>query len=315
MGEAADVMQKIQQLQQQVLFLRDSNITQDLRGHSKLLCLVVQRGDKKFFTKVYMGDNRDHLKKVEEIYQKFGVPTARIVNLQYLPVTDETVCSYEYIEGPTLKELLPTSTLAEYESLGYQAGAFLNRFSATKGNLVQIQANFEDTLKKLWENVFQKKFIYNQTHNPKLPSINLYRLQKSFEQLKTFVYAAQPVFIHNDINLSNIIIHNHKTYFIDTDGCNFNFRSLGFRGNCWWGWTGNNVDKEHAIYRGIYRGLFQDSIPAEFRKELAFAIVYEFILRVYKYRNDMEQVRYSFLRWYDIFTITDYFENYRFDWF
>lgn len=315
-----NVEQKLQQLLAQVPFFQNAKLSQDTRGHSGVLCLVVERSElqsptQKFFAKVYPGDNRAHLLAVEQIYQQLNIPTAKIVNLQYLPATNETICSYEYIKGPTLKEILPQCTVAEYEALGYQVGAELRKFSAITGDPQKFQTEFDVELKQLWQNIFQQKSEYNLTQTDKLPVINLHRLRKNFEQLKTYVYATTPVFVHNDINLSNIIIYQGRPYFIDTDGGAIKFRALDFRGNCWWGWTGNQVTKERAVYRGIYRGLFQDQIPASFHHELAFTMIYEFILRVYKYRNDPEQIHYSFLRWYDILTLTHYFENYHFSWF
>lgn len=312
------VLTKIQQLQKQVSLLSDAIITQDTRGHSKALCLVVQpqaSARPAYFTKIYPEDRQAQLLKIESTYRQLKIPTAKIIDITYLPSINETVCSHQYLAGPTLKEILPISTVEEYENLGYQVGAELSKFAQVQGDPQKFQQDFDAELAQLWDNVYQKKREYNQTHIQKLPIVNLHRLEKSFNYLKTFVYATTPVFVHSDINLNNIIIHRGKPYFIDTDGGGIKFRALDFRGNCWWGWTGNNVEKERAVYRGIYRGLFTDQIPKSFHQELAFTMIYEFILRVYKYRNDPEQIHYSFLRWHDILTLTRYFENYTFDWF
>lgn len=310
-----DVAEKIQSLREQIGYLKDAEIIQDTRGHSGVLCLVVQDFKQKFFTKVYPGDVGVQLQKVQDVYNKLKIPTAQIKKLDYLADTNETICSYEYLDGPTLGELLPKISTTECEDLGYKVGVEISKFAKIKGDLKEFQQKFDEEAARLWQNVYQKKRQYNQTYNQKLPVINLKRLQKSFENLRQSIYATKPVFVHNDINLNNVIFVGDQSYFVDTSDGDIKFRALDFRGNCWWGWAGNNVEKERAVYRGIYRGLFCDKIPENFHKELAFTMIYEFILRVYKYRDDMEQIRYSFLRWHDILVRTNYFEKYRFDWF
>jgi len=36
-------------------------------------------------------------------------------------------------------------------------------------------------------------------------------------------------------------------YFIDIDGGKIKSRALDFRGNCWYGWTGDNLEKDRAV--------------------------------------------------------------------
>ena len=106
-------------------------------------------------------------------------------------------------------------------------------------------------------------------------------------------------------------------YFIDTSNGKSSFRSLDFRGNCWFGWDGDNKINEQAMYRGIYKGLFKGEIPEQFNKELAFTIIYEFFLKIndgYR-KKDMEKIKYNFHKFGDIFDRTNYFENYKFEWF
>lgn len=83
------------------------------------------------------------------------------------------------------------------------------------------------------------------------------------------------------------------------------------------GWDGDNIKAEQAIYRGIYKGLFNRNIPDSFHKELAFTIIYEFLLKIFEgnKRNDIGKIEYIFSKFGDIFDRTNYFENYKFEWF
>ena len=125
-----------------------------------------------------------------------------------------------------------------------------------------------------------------------------------------------PSFIHKDINLNNIIVNDNEPYFIDTDGGKVSFRALDFRGICWYTWDGDNKIKEQAMYRGIFKGLFNDNIPDNFHKEIAFTIYYEFFLKVKEAinNNDKERLDFIFEKFGNIFDRTNYFENYKFCW-
>lgn len=295
--------------------LQNCNIVRDLRGHSRALCYIAKSSTDKYFIKVYSGDRTSELFYIESIYDLLQIHTAHIIQANYLVELDATYCVYEFIEGPTLNELLPQLSIDELEQKGHQVGCKLNKFSSIKGDVQKFQCAFDQELSELLSLNRAKQLEYNNSHAEKLPAIDLDRLEKSLEVLKPAIYASDPVFIHSDINLNNIITHQAQPYFIDTEGGKIKFRALDFRGNCWWGWTGENVDKERAIYRGIYRGLFHDQIPDIFHQELSFTMIYEFLLRNQRYKDDPEQIHYSFLRWHDNLEQTNYFENYHFEWF
>lgn len=346
---------KIEQyLRQQIPFLSGSTMQRDTRGHSRATCFVIDfsnptditthsqaspvshdhissalasstsvglnnassdRSTQKCFAKVYPDYRTDDLRRIEQTYHQLQVNTANIVHVQYLPDTNETFCAYEFITGPTFNDLLSQKPLSFIENLGYRIGAELHKFSQIQGDPVKFQQSLDRELATLLQNARRQKLLYNSKYSEKLPEVDLDRLERSLNHLKQAIYATTPTFVHSDINLNNVIIHAGEPYIIDTDGGKIKFRALDFRGNCWWGWTGDNVDRERAAYRGIYRGLFQDHIPDSFHQELAFTMIYEFILRVQRYTGDDEQVHYSFLRWHDNLEQTNYFENYRFGWF
>lgn len=302
-------------LQTKIRLLRDSIIEQDFRGHSRVPCFVVTKSKEKYFVKLYPSDRVQNLKDIEATYAKLKIPTANIVSVQYLPELDRTFCAYKYITGPTFNELLSQKPLKFIEDLGHRIGEELRKFSQVQGDPAEFQQSLERELADLMQNVRHQKELYNSKNSEKLPEIDLDRLERSLNYLKRAIYATTPTFVHSDINLNNVIIHEDKPYIIDTDGGKIKFRALDFRGNCWWGWTGDNVERERAAYRGIYRGLFRDQIPDSFHQELAFTMIYEFILRVQKYVGDNEQIHYSFLRWHENLEKTNYFEGYRFSWF
>lgn len=302
-------------LRQKIPFLRGYKLTRDLRGHSRALCYVLQKPQQKFFMKIYTGERVAKLKYINSLYRLLQVPTAEIIEVGYLPDSDQTFCIYEYIDGETVGEMARKASLEELADIGRKVGLEIRKFATLKGNASAFRESLDFELNELLQNTRAQKQLYEQTNLEKLPEVDLDRLEKSLHSLKTAVYATEPVFVHSDINLNNIILRDGKPVLIDTEGGKIKFRALDFRGNCWWGWSGDNVEREQAIYRGIYQGLFDNNIPDNFHQELSFTMIYEFLLRNRRYENDLEQIHYSFLRWHDNLEQTNYFENYRFSWF
>jgi len=170
---------------------------------------------------------------------------------------------------------------------------------------------------KNWiENLYYMKDYYDKNGNCELKCIDIDRLCSNFCEYKKYIYTTKPTFIHKDINLNNVLTKDNNIYFIDTDGGKFSFSVLDFRGICWWTWDGENKGKEQAMYRGIFKGLLGNNIPYTFHKELAFTIIYEFLLKIEEVNKtkDLKRMEYIFSKFGDIFNKTNYFEDYRFDW-
>lgn len=293
-----------------------SFIEQDFRGHSSALRYICQKNGKKYFVKIYKNNRSKDLDYVESIYIKLKIPTANIIEKEYLREFDKTYAIYEYIDGKTLLELTQELEVKEIEDIGKRVGNYLSKFKTIKTKQEKLINSYESELKDLIDNLYYRKEYFNNSENKQLEFIDLDRLCKNFNEYKKCIYNVEPSFIHKDINLNNIIVNNNETYFIDTDGGKISFRALDFRGICWWTWDGENKLKEQAIYRGIFKGLFEGNIPDGFHKELAFTIIYEFLLKVAEAgnNNDMKRMEYIFSKFGDIFNRTKYFENYKFDW-
>lgn len=306
------------ELIKKIKFFDDATkIQQDFRGHSRALRYICEKNNQKYFIKIYNNNRIEDLLKIENVYQKTEVPIASIIEKGYLEEIDKTYVIYEYIEGKTLKELTRELEIDEIEKIGNRVGNYLARFNAIKGDIEAVKNTYELELKKLIDNLYFIKNQYKRKTNKRLATIDLDRLYKNFFEYKEYIYKLDSTFIHGDINLSNVIVKNGETYFIDIDGGKFSFRSLDFRGNCWYGWDGDNKEKEQAMYRGIYKGLFEGNIPEEFNKELAFTVIYEFLLKVDEpnKRGNIEKLEATFNKFYDIFIRTNYFEDYKFEWF
>lgn len=306
------------ELRREIQFLQDYDMQRDLRGHSRVPCFILQNQETatKYFMKLYDGQRAEELALIQQIYERAEVPTARTIKVLDLATSNQTCCIYEFITGPTLRELLRKQPADSLQQIGYQVGVDLKKLAHTQLARDQFSKTvFDENLEALLQNAHLQKRNYNVKNHQKLPRINLRRLERSITALKAVVDEIPPTFTHGDINLYNIILHDDTPYLIDTDGGGLSWRALDFRGNCWWGWTGNNTESEHAVYRGIYQGYFMNHIPASFHQELGFAIIYEFLLRLKRYENIDQQTYYSFLRWHDILELTNYFENYHFDWF
>ncbi len=289
-------------------FKECTSIIQDLRGHSKALRYICEKEDKTYFTKIYMHNRIDDLDYIESIYNKLGISTAKVIQKDYLEIYDKTYVIYEYIDGKTLKELTKELNSEELEIIGKRVGNHLSKFKNIIGNKEELikkcNKEFEILIKKLYT---VKKY----------ESIDIGRVMNNFNYLKEYLYKTSPSFIHKDINLNNIIVCNDEPYFIDIDGGKISFRALDFRGICWWTWDGDNKLNEQAIYRGIFKGLFDNNIPEDFHKEIAFTIYYEFLLKVKEAinNNDNDRMDFIFDKFGKIFDRTNYFEDYKFDWF
>lgn len=306
------------ELIKKIRFFKDATgIQQDFRGHSRASRYICEKNNQKYFIKIYNNNRVEDLLKIDKVYKEVGIPTANIIEIGYLEENDKTYAVYEYIDGKTLKELTKELEINELEKIGNRVGTYLARFKAIKGNKEKVKKSYELEFKKLIDNLYFMKEEYEQKENKKLALIDLDRLCKNFIEYKEYVYNSECSFIHGDINLGNVIVKNDETYFIDTNGGKYSFRALDFRGNCWYGWDGENKEKEQSIYRGIYKGLFNGNIPEEFNKELSFTIIYEFLLKVFEpvKTGNIENLENTFNKFNDIFDRTHYFENYKFEWF
>lgn len=263
----------------------------------------------KYFVKILEGNLVTKIKEISNIYEVKKVPIPRLIHIEYFENINYTCIVYEYIEGKSLLELMKDSTCEDLEKMGNMVGSYLRKFNNITVDSKLIEVNLEQELNEMKKIAFIKQKKINS-----LNSIDLNRLFKSLDNLKTYVYSTKPKFIHGDITFNNVIIRDGLPYFIDTDGGKYSFRSLDFKGNWWWTWGGENVLKEQALYRGIYKGLFGNSIPNDFHKELAFTMIYTFLCRLKKYKNNAKEVEFTFSKFKTMFDNTSYFENYTFSW-
>ncbi len=289
-------------------FWECTSITQDLRGHSTAFRYICEKQNKTYFVKIYKNNRIKDLDYIEDVYHKLGVPTAKIIEKRYLEVYNKTYAIYEYIDGKTLKELTQELSLEELEIIGKEVGNYLSKFKNICGDKQELMKICDKEFEILTKSLYTIKNI---------ECIDIDRAVKNFNDLKKYVYETNPSFIHKDINLNNVIVNNKKPYFIDTDGGKVSFRTLDFRGICWWTWDGDNKLNEQAMYRGIFKGLFNDNIPDMFHKEIAFTIYYEFFLKITEAtnNNDEQRMKFIFDKFGKIFDRTNYFEDYKFDWF
>ncbi len=284
------------------------SVTQDLRGHSSALRYVCVKDGITYFVKIYKNNRIEELDSIQSIYDRLGIPTPKIVENGYLEVYDKTYVIYEYIKGKTLKELTEELEVEELEMIGKMVGNYLSKFKNISDNKEILIKTCNSEFESLIEILFKIK---------KNKFINTDRVIRNFNYLKEYLYETCPSFIHKDVNLNNVIIYNNVPYFVDTDGGKISFCALDFRGICWWTWDGDNKLNEQAMYRGIFQGLFNNKIPDNFHKEIAFTIYYEFLLKVQEafVNNDHDRMDFIFKKFGKIFAKTNYFENYKFEWF
>lgn len=300
-----------------ITFFNDCfSIEEDFRGHSSALRYICKKNGKKYFIKIYENNRLRDIADVEKIYMKLRIPTSNVIEKEFLKEFDKTYVIYEYIDGKTLLELTCELELNDLEKIGNRVGNHLSKFQVITTDKEKLIKLYESEFDNLIDKLYYMKKKYNNVNEP-LEYIDLDRICRNFNELKICLYNSKPSFIHKDINLNNVIVSNDETYFVDTDGGKVAFRALDFRGVCWWTWDGENRLAEQAIYRGIFKGLFRGNIPDDFHKELAFTIIYEFLLKIEEASrtDDMARTKYIFSKFGDIFNRTNYFENYKFNWF
>ena len=297
-------------IQNSDFFSEDYNYIRVKSGKSKTIKYICSSGKNKFFVKIADGDWEEKIANIYKIYVDSCVSTPKIVYLKYFKHLGKTCIVSEYIEGKSLLDIMDDSFCSELEMIAISIGSSLKKFISNIDNKTAIIKDLNDELE------FMKKNAYNLQHQfINLPFINLKRIFKVLEENKKYVYLTNPIFIHGDVTFNNIIIKENEIYFIDIEGGRNCFRSLNFTGNWWWTWQGENILKEQALYRGIYRGFFDDKIPRQFHKELAFTMIYTFLCRLKKYQGNIDEIQYTFLKFKDMFDQTNYFEDYYFKWF
>ncbi len=268
----------------QVNWLHGAILTPELRGHSRVASYVVTKGKTKYFLKQYSGDQTKRLLKIEGTYCDLGVPTAKIQHLEYLLALDATCCAYEYISGPNLAEAITQFSPSEVIRLGRQIGSALNQFSNQTGKI-----DLPGRLARLWQSFESEIQRYSDsTARQKILPIDLVRLKASFARLTDIVVSLNPTFAHTDLNLSNVILHEGQPIIVDTSESQLDFRTSNFRGFCWWVWDEKTPQNYQIIYREIIDACFNAKVPSTIHDELAFAVLYEFLIRVQKYAGDEE---------------------------
>lgn len=304
-----DILKKIE-------FLNNmEHIEQDFRGHSTALRFICNRGKDKFFLKLYLNNIVDSIEKISRIYSELQIKTANVLELEYIKDINRTCVLYEYIDGNTLKELTKVLEVKELEEIGKKAGKEISKFKRITSDDNSYVNELDKEIEILIIEARNQRDFYENITKSKETMIDLERAIRSLKNLKQYIYKQKPTFIHSDINLNNVIVKEGQPYLIDTDAGKIKFSALDFRGNCWCCWEGNNIERERAIYRGIYKGIFDNNIPAEFHKELAFTMLYEFLLRLTRFPKNIDEIEYTFKRFKIIFNETSYFENYTFNWF
>ncbi len=296
------------------------DVKEDLSGHSSAYrYILLDRYNNKYFLKLYKGNRINSLKEIDEIYEKNCVKTAKIQDLGYIDKIDRTYTIYEYIDGRTLLNVARSDEISKskLDKLGSLVGNELNKFNNIDVRKINLDIeDIEVKLAKLIEDTIKIKEFYDKySESDMLPYINLDKLFMSVNNLKQYVISQDRIFIHGDINLNNIIVKNDIPYLIDTDGGKISYRVLNFRGNFWHGICSKEDGNERTVYRGIYNQLFENKIPDTFHKQLAFTMIYEFLLRLNRFPENLEQIIYTFSRFKGTFDSTNYFIDYKFDWF
>ena len=291
-------------------FQKNFNYIKVEKGKSKTIKFLCRYNEEKYFVKIIDGNIEKKLIKIYRIYNDNNILTPKIVYLKYFEDIDKTCIVSYYIDGKSLLDIMNNKSCDELEKIGFFVGNKLRKFKYDTSN----KKNIIDNLNKKLENMKKNAYIL-QDKFTNLPFIDLDRIFKSLENNKKYVYLTKPKFIHGDVTFNNVILKDDKIYFIDIDGGKYNFRSLDFKGNWWWTWQGDNILKEQALYRGIYKGLFCGIIPKQFHKELAFTMIYTFLSRLEKYKDNYYEIQYTFLKFKEMFEKTDYYEDYYFEWF
>ena len=103
-------------------FKKCKDVKQDFSGYSSALRYICEKDNKKYFIKIYDGNNLEQIKEIEVIYENLDIPTAKIIQVKYLNDLDKTFVVYEYIDGKELIDLTRKLSVEEIENIGLQVG-------------------------------------------------------------------------------------------------------------------------------------------------------------------------------------------------
>ena len=85
-------------------FKKCKTIKQDFSGHSSALRYICEKNNSKYFVKIYDGNILEQIKNIASVYDDLDIPTAKIIQAEYLSDLSKTFVVYEYIVGKELMD-------------------------------------------------------------------------------------------------------------------------------------------------------------------------------------------------------------------
>lgn len=282
-------------------------------GFSGAELYKVRKNSVMYFMKIYnYVFSDDEIKRLEEIckiYKEHRIKSLSVAEHGKLENEDKYYILYNYIEGIDVETHSEENlSLDETYEMGVNLGKQLRILqsydlpsdtSIENENIEELVNLINDLYKNIKSNEEKIKLIKEyftiEKMDERVEKLNLYK--DMFESLKRTI-------IHGDIKRSNVMLDNDlDTHIIDIRNMKNSYDILNFRYQITWTlFEDNKKAKEFA--RGYFDGIYENARPDNFKEQIDFVVILNFIEETDKI-NEKEELEKYFDKIKYLFEIMD----------
>lgn len=240
------------------------------------------------------------MQEICEVYHTLGIPALDLLGYGFVGVEKRQFYLFNFLAGQDFKAYSNTHcSLTEIHQAGVeigQAARKLKTYPLTK--LKYIDCESITKLTERGQELYQilrkdlRNFGVEQTFLP---------LWQIFRQGPEIFASIKPKLIHGDIKRSNIIIDPAgKKYLIDIGAMKVSYDVLNFRYQITWLLFPENQQKR-AFAQGFFDGLYNFSRPENFREQIIYVTVLNFLEHTHKFSHDRQEIAWYFAKMRPVF--------------
>ena len=245
-------------------------------SNSGAILRKVKDEDNTYFLKVVSNNTDiDKIKKIIQIYEKYGINTIKLLDYGY--IEDKVYLVYNFIDGFALNKVYDKYNANDYNSMGFNIGYSYKIINSNYNFDTCFLNNYD--LKNL-TNQFMNSFktLYNGKLSYIKSIIDEERMENIINRMKELISSfdnEKKVYIHADMHPKNIMIDNmQKLYIIDIESFCIDYFVMNIR----WSIAAAFRNKENnEFFKGFINGYYNNNVPIDFNKQLIFIIIFNFI--------------------------------------
>ncbi len=243
-------------------------------------------------------DNLVRMQEICKIYHTLDISASDLLGYGYVGAERKQFYLFDYLAGQDFKSYSQTHcSLLEIHQAGVEIGQDLQRLKLYP--LAQLKHIEHEDIAKLTQhgqNLYRKLQKDLQALQPTLLPL----LEVFLQGPKIFAYT-QLALIHGDIKRSNIIISPAgKKSFIDIGAMKVSYDVLNFRYQIAWLLLPENRQKR-AFAHGFFDGLYNFTRPENFREQVIYVTVLNFLEHTYKFAHDRQEISWYFAKMRPVF--------------